>query len=75
VLNKQAAQQGRRKQQGLPAKLAAPDEPLYISMSDVVTLSDADFADLPALTGSQQDPAQSLAALVAGLPYHSPGNS
>jgi hypothetical protein len=73
VLKKQAAQQEWRQQQGVAANRAAPGEPLFISISEVATRSDADFASLPALSSTQHGmghSAESLAAFLAGLERH-----
>jgi hypothetical protein len=73
VPDRQAAQRAWRKLQGLPANRTAPGEPLLVSLRDLVKLSDAEFAKLPALTSSQHAAALSaedLAAFMAGLEQH-----
>ncbi|KAL4436512.1 hypothetical protein ABPG75_003651 [Micractinium tetrahymenae] len=70
VEKKGPARQQWRRQRGMPANRRAPGEPPFISLSDVGTLSDAQFASLLAVK-----PAGGLAALQAFIagPEASPG--
>ena len=55
VADKQAARRQWREERGLPVGQTAAGEPQLVSLSDVCTLSDAEFCALPALGVSQQE--------------------